>query len=305
MFVLLCFCLVFYSLVLFCFYIYIMRYKQILVTLLVIFQHVTCYFPETLLHLLVLKVVVLWSGEALARFSSLQSWKFEDLCFPYRITSERPGIDQSLWPQWEERLWYVSRKQKTQIGDRFRFPPKNKEGEYYKWTFSNCNPLLRTSKFYCYLPPFRHSCTNGSSSEEHLSGKTLPLVNSETWHVHSANDLQAAVIVIVRSLGLPFRFQNCFKSALRKFGPPRLSRAAPRHKHQTQPHSRSVSLQDWKTPKSVTVVNQGSKAIRCYWSNTLRSIWRVVTCKLKLKTASGDEIVWFHCLWQMVYAEGI
>lgn len=36
-----------------------MRYKQILVTLLVIFQHVTCYFPETLLHLLVLKVVVL------------------------------------------------------------------------------------------------------------------------------------------------------------------------------------------------------------------------------------------------------
>lgn len=41
------------------FFIFIMRYKQILVTLLVIFQHVICYFLETLLHLLVLKVVVL------------------------------------------------------------------------------------------------------------------------------------------------------------------------------------------------------------------------------------------------------
>lgn len=59
MFVLLCFCLVFYSFVFVFLYIYIMRYKQILVTLLVIFQHVTSYFPETLLHLLVLKVVVL------------------------------------------------------------------------------------------------------------------------------------------------------------------------------------------------------------------------------------------------------
>lgn len=175
---------------------------------------------------------------------------------------------------------------------------KTKRGNIISGPLVTVIPCCAPPGFIPYLSPFRHSCTNGSSSEEHLSGKTLPLVNSETWHVHSANDLQAAVIVIVRSLGLPFCFLNCFKPALRKFGPPRLSHPAPRHKHQTQPHPRSASLQDWKTPNSVTVVSQGSKAIRCCWSNTLRSIWRVVTCRLKLKTVSGDKIVWLHWLWQ-------
>lgn len=47
--------------------------------------------------------------------------------------------------------------------------------------------------------PFKHSFWNGSSSVEYLCGETLQLVNLKVQHVHSANDLQTTLIVIVSS----------------------------------------------------------------------------------------------------------
>lgn len=48
-----------------------------------------------------------------------------------------------------------------------------------------------------------------------VCGETLQLVNSKVQHVHSANDLQTILIVIVSSSEPPFLFLICFKSTFR------------------------------------------------------------------------------------------
>lgn len=48
-----------------------------------------------------------------------------------------------------------------------------------------------------------------------VCGETLQLVKSKVQHVHSANDLQTTLIVIVSSAESPFLFLNCSKSIFR------------------------------------------------------------------------------------------
>lgn len=48
-----------------------------------------------------------------------------------------------------------------------------------------------------------------------VCGETLQLVNWKVQHVHSANDLQTTLIVIVSSSEPLFLFLNCFKSTFR------------------------------------------------------------------------------------------